>query len=174
MANKERVVIFDDNSIESQYLELAEKDNYDFIKIKVKPFQAGKLKDWLDKVEGGTEEKKQKVFLAFNNEFTNANEIKRELIRVENNYPKLSIASMLDGMDSDSIKTRLGLPTKAQEIKTIKNKVIAGEITQEQADKLLNKELTPEEVVADKEGTTVIAKESATPVPTEELVEKTE
>lgn len=139
---KEKVVIFDDNSIESQYLELAERDNYEFTKIKVKAFQAGKLKDWLDQVKGGTEENKQKVFLAFNNEFTNANDIRRELVRIEDSYPNLSIASMLDGMDSDSIKKRLGLPTKAQEIQIIKNKVIAGELTQEQADKLLNAETT--------------------------------
>ncbi|HEX7178354.1 MAG TPA: hypothetical protein VF220_01425 [Nitrososphaeraceae archaeon] len=169
---KEKVVVFDDGSIESQYLELAERDNYEFTKIKVKAFQAGKLKDWLDQVKGGTAENKTKVFLAFNNEFTNANEIKKELIKLEETYPTLSISSMLDGMDSDSIKKRLGLPTKAEEIRAIKNKVIAGELTQEQADKLLNKELSKDEIQAQKEGSTVMAKESAKPISTEDLVKE--
>jgi Trp operon repressor len=162
MANKENVVIFDDGSIEAQYLETQNKEAYNITKIKVKEFSKGKLREWLDQVKGGDPEKKQKVFLGFSNEFVNANEIIVELRKIESEYPNLSISSMLDGMDKDSILKRLGIETTAQKKARIAAELLSGKITQKEADKELGVEAKEEVKEVVETGSTSLATETVT------------
>jgi hypothetical protein len=109
---KEKVIIFDDGTLETALLQNMFGDDYDFEKIKTKEFSAGDLTKWLEQVKDkGTPEERQKVFLSFNNEFSIANDIRKAVQKATVEHPNLSIAMMMEGMSADSIKERMGVRT---------------------------------------------------------------